>query len=177
MVSVWREIRSTLYCGVNLMSVVLGSLLGKMAVLDEVTKNFLFHLADVAGVRKSKVLEAYELAKRAEILNVKECGDEILGVRIRVESESRRGEVHYVSVGKFGAKCTCEFSVIRRGLCKHILAGLIVWYAVSMLRFGKPIDLDSLEWLKQMREGKEEKTYVRSGEEEVDDEDALRREP
>ena len=124
-----------------------------MSVLDEETKHFLFELADRLGWRKSRILEAYELAKKAEILEIKEVDNEVIGIRIKLESQSRRGEFYYVLVGKYGAKCNCEFSTIKKGICKHIAAAIIVWYAVSMIKYGKKINLDELSWLKESEEG------------------------
>jgi hypothetical protein len=51
-----------------------------------------------------------------------------------------------VSIGLYGAKCTCESSTIRGGLCKHAVASLIAWNLVNVGRYGKPLDLDGIRF-------------------------------
>jgi SWIM zinc finger. len=65
-----------------------------------------------------------------------------------VESSSRKGVWHYVSVGPYGAKCTCEANMIKGLICRHIIIALITWNMVSLIKTGEGVDVGSLGWLK-----------------------------
>ncbi|MCG2879769.1 MAG: SWIM zinc finger domain-containing protein [Vulcanisaeta sp.] len=114
--------------------------------LDRKLKEWFLELADILGWRVDKVLDSYRLAQRSVIIDVRDDGREINGVRLRVPSESR-DTYYYVSVGPYGAKCTCEASVIRGEICKHIVAGLITWNMISVIKYGKWLELRGIEWL------------------------------
>ncbi len=115
-------------------------------------REWFLELADRLGWRVDKVLDSYRLAQRSVIIDVKDDGNVISGVRLRVPSESRDNTYYYVSVGPYGAKCTCEASVIRGEVCKHIVAGLIMWNMISVMKYGKWLDLNELAWLKNSTE-------------------------
>ncbi|WP_054857237.1 SWIM zinc finger family protein [Vulcanisaeta sp. JCM 16159] len=119
--------------------------------LSRKLKEWLLELASKLNWRIDKVLDSYRLAQRSEIIDVRDDGKSISGVRLRVPSETRNDVNYYVSVGPYGAKCTCESSVIRGEVCKHIVAGLIMWNMLSVIKYGKWLDLDELEWLRQSK--------------------------
>ncbi|WP_243671693.1 hypothetical protein [Vulcanisaeta sp. JCM 16161] len=91
--------------------------------LSKRLKEWLLELSDKLSWRIDKVLDSYKLAQRSEIIDVRDDGKSINGVRLKVPSETRDNTYYYVSVGPYGAKCTCEASVIRGEVCKHIVAG------------------------------------------------------
>ena len=115
-------------------------------------KEWLLELADKLNWRVDKVLDSYKLAQRSEIIDVRDDGKAINGVRLKVPSETRDNTYYYVSVGPYGAKCTCEASVIRGEVCKHIVAGLVMWNMLSVIKYGKWLELNELSWLRQGRD-------------------------
>ncbi|MFB6470947.1 MAG: SWIM zinc finger family protein [Vulcanisaeta sp. AZ3] len=116
--------------------------------LNKRLKEWLLELANTINWRVDRVLDSYNLASRSTIIDIRDNGKEINGLRLRVPSESRDGIYYYVSVGPYGAKCTCEASVIKGEVCKHIVAGLIMWNMISVIKYGKWINARDLEWLK-----------------------------
>lgn len=112
-------------------------------------KDFFLNLASILGVRVNKILNAFGLAKLAEILDIKYEGNEIIGIRLKIPSETRSNHFHYVMVGLYGFKCTCEASTIKKYLCKHVIAALLTWHVISLMKFGKGLELNKLEWLKE----------------------------
>lgn len=119
-----------------------------MNQLNKRLKEWLLELANTINWRVDRVLDSYNLASRSTIIDIRDNGKEINGLRLRVPSESRDGIHYYVSVGPYGAKCTCEASVIKGEVCKHIVAGLIMWNMISVIKYGKWINARDLEWLK-----------------------------
>ena len=115
-------------------------------------KEWLLELADKLNWRVDKVLDSYKLAQRSEIIDVRDDGKSINGIRLKVPSETRDNTYYYVSVGPYGAKCTCEASVIRGEVCKHIVAGLVMWNMLSVIKYGKWLELNELSWLRQGRD-------------------------
>ncbi|GAB6945586.1 SWIM zinc finger family protein [Vulcanisaeta sp. JCM 14467] len=115
-------------------------------------KEWLLELAGKLNWRVDKVLDSYKLAQRSEIIDVRDDGKAIGGVRLKVPSETRDNTYYYVSVGPYGAKCTCEASVIRGEVCKHIVAGLIMWNMLSIIKYGRWLELNELPWLRQGRD-------------------------
>ena len=111
-------------------------------------KDMLLKLASILEWRLDKVYDSYRLAQMAEILDVKDGDGEVIGIRVKVPSETRRGTVYYVSVGHYGAKCNCEDSTIRNRTCKHIVSAVILWNIVNMFKYGKQINLESIKWLR-----------------------------
>lgn len=121
--------------------------------LSKRLKEWLLELASKLNWRIDKVLDSYRLAQRSEIIDVRDDGKSINGIRLKVPSETRDDTYYYVSVGPYGAKCTCEASVIRGGeVCKHIVAGLVMWNMLSVIKYGKWLDLNELEWLRQSQD-------------------------
>ncbi len=123
--------------------------------LSKRLKEWLLELADKLNWRVDKVLDSYRLAQRSEIIDIRDDGKSINGIRLKVPSETRDDTYYYVSVGPYGAKCTCEASVIRGGeVCKHIVAGLVMWNMLSVIKYGRWLDINELEWLKQTQGNK-----------------------
>ncbi len=115
----------------------------------------MLELAGKLNWRVDRVLDSYRLAQRSEIIDVRDDGESISGIRLKVPSETRDNTYYYVSVGPYGAKCTCEASVIRGGeVCKHIVAGLVMWNMLSVIKYGRWLDLNELEWLRQTQDNK-----------------------
>ncbi|MCC6032200.1 MAG: SWIM zinc finger family protein, partial [Pyrobaculum sp.] len=67
--------------------------------------------------------------------------------RLAVRSTKRQDVWYYTSVGWYGAKCTCEGNTIGGKICRHIIIGIMTWNMVSLLKYGKDIDLSKLTWL------------------------------
>jgi len=124
----------------------------ELSQLDRRLKEWFLELAGILGWRVDKVIDAYRLAQRSGIIDVRDDGKEVGGLRLRVPSESRDTH-YYVSVGPYGAKCTCEASVIRGEVCKHIVAGLITWNMISVIKYGKWLELKNLGWLIGKKDG------------------------
>lgn len=123
--------------------------------LSKRLKEWLLELAGKLNWRVDRVLDSYRLAQRSEIIDVRDDGESISGIRLKVPSETRDNTYYYVSVGPYGAKCTCEASVIRGGeVCKHIVAGLVMWNMLSVIKYGRWLDLNELEWLRQTQDNK-----------------------
>ncbi|MGC9180455.1 MAG: SWIM zinc finger family protein [Vulcanisaeta sp.] len=120
--------------------------------LNKKLKEWLLELAGKINWRVDKVLDSYRLAQRSVIIDVRDDGKSINGIRLRVPSETRDNAYYYVSVGPYGAKCTCEASVIRGEVCKHMVAGLIMWNMLSVIKYGKWLNLNELTWLKQTQD-------------------------
>ncbi|ADY01590.1 MAG: SWIM zinc finger family protein [Vulcanisaeta sp.] len=120
--------------------------------LNKKLKEWLLELAGKINWRVDKVLDSYRLAQRSVIIDVRDDGNSINGIRLRVPSETRDNAYYYVSVGPYGAKCTCEASVIRGEVCKHMVAGLIMWNMLSVIKYGKWLNLNELTWLKQTQD-------------------------
>ncbi|WP_069807799.1 SWIM zinc finger family protein [Vulcanisaeta thermophila] len=116
--------------------------------LNKRLKEWLLELASSLNWRVDKVLDSYKLAQNSEILDLRDDGRYITGIRLKVPSESRNNTYYYVSVGPYGAKCTCEASVIRGEVCKHIVAGLIMWNMLNVIKYGRWIDTKELGWLR-----------------------------
>lgn len=121
------------------------------AEIEEGARRFLLDLSGALGVRLSKVLDLYFSIqpKKARILEIVEDEDKVIGVRMAVESSTRKGVWHYVSVGPYGAKCTCEANTFGGKICRHIIIALITWNMVSLLKTGRAVDVNSLSWLKR----------------------------
>ncbi len=121
------------------------------AEIEEGARRFLLDLSGALGVRLSKILDLYFSVhpRRARILEIVEEGGKVVGVRMAVESSTRRGVWHYVSVGPYGAKCTCEANTFGGKICRHIIIALITWNMVSLLKTGRAVDVNSLGWLKR----------------------------
>ncbi|ADN49657.1 SWIM zinc finger family protein [Vulcanisaeta distributa] len=122
--------------------------------LSKRLKEWLLELAGKLNWRVDRVLDSYRLAQRSEIIDVRDDGESISGIRLKVPSETRDNTYYYVSVGPYGAKCTCEASVIRGEVCKHIVAGLVMWNMLSVIKYGRWLDLNELEWLRQTQDNK-----------------------
>ena len=119
-------------------------------------KELLLKISSILDWRLDKVYDSYRLAQMAEILDVKYGDGEVVGVRVKVPSETRRDTYYYVSVGHYGAKCNCEGSVIRNRLCKHVVSALILWNMVNLFKYGKFINIDDVRWLRDMVSGGEQ---------------------
>lgn len=121
------------------------------AEIEEGARRFLLDLSGALGVRLSRILDLYFSIepRRARILEIVEDKGRIIGVRMAVESSTRKGVWHYVSVGPYGAKCTCEANTIKGMICRHIIIALITWNMVSLIKTGRGVDVNSLAWLKK----------------------------
>lgn len=110
-------------------------------------KEFAKQLAAVLNMRIDRVLDALGLARLAEILDIKIENGEIVGLRVKIPSETRPNMYYYTMVGIYGSKCTCEANIIRRRICKHIVAALMLWNVLTLFRTGRQLDLSKLKWL------------------------------
>ncbi len=116
-------------------------------------KEFARQLAAVLNMRIDRVLDALNLARLAEILDIKIDNGEIIGLRVKVPSETKPNTFYYTTVGVYGSKCTCEASIIRKRICKHIVAALMLWNVLSLFRTGKQLDISKLRWLTEYTYG------------------------
>ncbi len=126
------------------------------ATVEELSRGireFARKLAALLNVRIEKILDALDLARLAEILDIRIVNGEIIGLRVKIPSETRRGVFYYTIVGIYGSKCTCEASMIRRRICKHIIATLIIWNILNLFRTGRQLDLSKLRWLTESEHG------------------------
>jgi hypothetical protein len=116
---------------------------------DHQVKNFLLNLARILGTRIEKILDLYLYVSpdTVRILEVVERDGGVVGVRLAVRSSKRQDVWYYTSVGEYGAKCTCEGNTIGGKICRHIIIGIMTWNIVSLLKYGKEIDLSKLTWL------------------------------
>ncbi len=112
-------------------------------------RDFAVKLANILNTRIDKVLDCLNLARLAEIIDLRIENGEIQGLRIRIPSETRPNTYYYVSVGMYGYKCTCEASMYKKKICKHVIAALMLWNVINVFRFGKPLDIDRLSWLRE----------------------------
>ncbi len=117
------------------------------------TREFMKEVSDEYGIRLKKLAEAFELAKRGKVIEVKKLGDEVVGVACRFELGT---ETVYTVVGYYGARCTCRAYSIWGKLCTHILAALLLWNLTSILESGKKLDISRLKWLEELVEKEEE---------------------
>ncbi len=122
-------------------------------IASEVQRSMV-ELSRVLNIRVDKVLDAYLSFSptKVRILEIVEEGDEVVGLRLSVQSDTRRDVWHYVTVGKYGGKCTCEGRIFGGKLCKHVIIGLVSWNMVSIIRRGKKINFDELAWLREEKE-------------------------
>jgi len=114
---------------------------------DARMKEFLLLLSKKVGYRFSRLLEIAEYAGEATIIEVKEESNGVTGIRLSFKSETRNDVYHYASIGRYGAKCTCEANTLGSELCKHILAGIIIMEAINLNKYGKNLDLNEMKWL------------------------------
>lgn len=119
-------------------------------------RSWILDLASRIGWRVDKVIDCYRMTQLIEVIDVKDDGDSVKGIRTKVPSERRRDQQHYVSVGIYGAKCTCESSTIGKRICKHIVASLIAWNMINISRYGKALKLEEIRWLLGSGEGGED---------------------
>ncbi len=112
-----------------------------------------YWLSDNIKSREFQLEHEANKPTRAEIIRVFDNGSEVIGVRLRFSSDSRRNEYYYTTVGKYGAKCTCERNMINGKVCKHIVAGLILMNVINVLKYGRVIDLSNYEWLNEGGKG------------------------
>lgn len=110
-------------------------------------KDFLVLLSRRIGYRLSKLIDIAEHANEAEVIEIKDDGNEVSGLRLKFRSETRSDLVHYTSVGRYGAKCTCEANTLGNELCKHIIAGLILMEAINLGKHGRDINIEDMKWL------------------------------
>ncbi|KUO92371.1 MAG: hypothetical protein RXO22_01310 [Thermocladium sp.] len=110
-------------------------------------KEFLLLLSKKVGYRLSRLLDIVEYAREATIIEVKEESGGVTGIRLSFKSETRDDVYHYASIGRYGAKCTCEANTLGNELCKHILAGVIIMEAINLNKYGKSLDLNEMKWL------------------------------
>ncbi len=115
-------------------------------------REFAVRLASILGVRIERVLDSLNLARLAEIIDIKIEDGEIQGIRIRIPSETRPNQYYYVTVGIYGYKCTCEASMYRKKMCKHVIAALMMWNVINVFKFGKSLDIDKISWLREVKE-------------------------
>jgi hypothetical protein len=116
---------------------------------DHQVKNFLLNLARILGTRIERILDLYLYVSpdTVRILEVVERGGGVVGIRLAVRSSKRQDVWYYTSVGEYGAKCTCEGNTIGGKICRHIIIGIMTWNIVSLLKYGKDMDLSKLTWL------------------------------
>jgi hypothetical protein len=116
---------------------------------DSQVKNFLLNLARILGTRIEKILDLYLYVSpdTVRILEVVERDGGVVGIRLAVRSSKRQDVWYYTSIGEYGAKCTCEGNMIGGKICRHIIIGIMTWNIVSLLKYGKDIDLSKLTWL------------------------------
>ncbi len=121
-------------------------------IASEVQRSIV-ELSRALNVRVDRVLDAYMSFSptRIRILEIVEEGGEVVGLRLSIQSDTRKDTWHYVTVGKYGGKCTCEGSVFGGKLCKHVIMGLISWNMASIIRRGKKINFGELAWLREER--------------------------
>ncbi len=124
-------------------------------------REFAKKISEILNIRLEKVLDALNLARIVEIIDIKIENNEIIGIRARVPSESRPGYYYYVTVGYYGYKCNCEASMYRNRICKHVLAALMLWNVINVFKTGKSLDVHRIRWLYEGRqqdtEGKSER--------------------
>ena len=120
-----------------------------MKSINEQVKSFLLALSRKLGVRVERVLDLYLYVSpnTVKLIEVVERSNNVVGIRLAVKSKKKPNTWYYVSVGIYGAKCTCEGNTITGKICKHIVTGIMTWNMISLLKKGKSIDLDSLTWL------------------------------
>lgn len=120
-----------------------------MKPLSSEVQKFLVSLSRTLGVRIDRVLDLYFYVtpQTVRIIELVEQGGDIVGARLAVKS--RRGDTwYYTSVGYYGAKCTCEGSVVGRKICRHMIIGVITWHMAALLKRGRGVDLEKLTWLR-----------------------------
>jgi len=117
-------------------------------------REFARQLAEILNIRLEKVLDALNLARLAEILDIKIDNGEVVGLRIKLPSETRPNVHYYTMVGIYGSKCTCEANTLRKKICKHILAALMLWNIITLFRTGKQLDITKIKWLLDYAESK-----------------------
>jgi len=92
-----------------------------------------FHkiLHDQLGVPEKAVRDGLSLLKRRKFRVTRyfyDRGGRVVGVHLFVQSRSREGVEHSVTIGIGTAKCTCEDSTINGNVCAHMVVGLkIMW--------------------------------------------------
>ena len=121
---------------------------GKLLQVSSRIREGLRRVAEALGIPLSEVVQLYAsfTPSRVRILEVVEEGDEVVGIRMRVASGSRRGEWYLVAVGYRGWRCSCEAG--RRGkLCKHAKLAVITWEILNIIRYDRHIDFDRVMWL------------------------------
>ncbi|NPB01015.1 MAG: SWIM zinc finger family protein [Crenarchaeota archaeon] len=119
-------------------------------------REFAKKISEILNVRIEKVLDALNLARAAEIIDIKIENDEIIGVRARVPSESKPGQYYYVTVGYYGYKCNCEAAMYRGRICKHVLAVLMLWNVINVFKTGKALDVCKIRWLHERDQSEKE---------------------
>jgi len=119
-------------------------------------REFAKKISEILNIRLEKVLDALNLARAAEIIDIKVEGDEIIGIRARVPSESRPGHYYYVTVGYYGYKCNCEATMYRGRICKHVLAVLMLWNVINVFKTGKALDVYRIRWLHEQHQPEKE---------------------
>jgi hypothetical protein len=112
-----------------------------------------YWLSDNVKAREFQLEDEANRPTRAEIIRIFDDGKGVVGVRLRFSSDSRRNEYYYTTVGKYGAKCTCERNMINGKVCKHIVAGLILMNVINVLKYGRVINLDEFRWLSEGGKG------------------------
>ncbi|NPA23361.1 MAG: SWIM zinc finger family protein [Crenarchaeota archaeon] len=115
-------------------------------------REFAKKISEVLNMRLEKILDALNLARAAEIIDIKIENNEIIGIRARVPSESRPGHYYYVTVGYYGYKCNCEATMYRGRICKHVLAVLMLWNVINVFKTGKALDVYRIRWLYDRRQ-------------------------
>jgi len=123
--------------------------LSSVEEISRIIKDFIQRLSSILNTRLGRVLDAYFLIKDVEIIDVKVENDEVVGIRIKIPSEHRRDTYHYVTVGLYGFKCTCEACTIRKMVCKHVIVALSVWHLIMIVKYGKELNLEKIKWLRR----------------------------
>lgn len=130
-------------------------------------REFAKQLAELLHVRIDKILDALNLARLAEIMDMKIENGEIIGLRIKLPSESKPNVYYYTMVGIYGSKCTCEANTLRKKLCKHIIAALMLWNIITLFRTGKQLDLSKIKWLQEYAESKRSEGSIRGNSQDI----------
>ena len=120
--------------------------------ISKVIKDFITKLAHTLNIKISKVMDAYFLISNVEIIDIKESNNEVIGIRVKIPSEHRKDTYHYVTVGFYGFKCTCEACTIKKMICKHVITALSIWYLTMLVKYGKELNLEKIEWLRKYGE-------------------------
>ncbi len=92
-----------------------------------------------------RIREGYRLVKVMEIVKAYENEGGLVGLCVKFPSRSRKGVWHYVLLGRYGIKCTCEDSAMNKKVCSHMVAALIFYYVVRAKEVGEDKSLKELD--------------------------------